>query len=197
MKNGLALVIVLAMVTVVSAEDGKRPPASVWEKAVDPVWQLVGEDEQRRGVKEALDEIKQQLGPEFSIEGRLGDKTMHVPTRPAPGKKQLEKPTPRDGVHEIPAVWNVELDEKTERRNHAERAQHAEHELREDLGRLQREVRLNARHFEELAAEAEFHGHYPMADHLREIAARQWRLAREMMPIPTDRRRENRPFPSY
>jgi len=197
MKNGLTLVLVLSMVSFVSAEDGKRPPASVWEKPVDPVWQLVEEDKEGRGVKEALEEIKQKLGPEFSIEGRLGEKTLNVPTDPQPGKPAQARPAPHPGVREIPAVWNVEPAEEQRRRMEADRAKRAEHELAHELERLQRQVRENARHFEELAAQAESHGQYQMADRMREIAVRQWHLAREMAPRHSASNYQNRPFPSY
>lgn len=143
MQNQLFMAAILVLFTTqLSLADDKQPtpPAEnkqEHEKAAIPVL-------------EAVEEIRQQLGPEFSIESEeFGIER----------DQAIEKPT--DGEWHATDEWpGTKLYQ----------------EVRELVGKF----RQNARHLEELAGQAEQMSEYGLADQLREIARHQWEHAREL-----------------
>ncbi|PQO42287.1 hypothetical protein [Blastopirellula marina] len=96
-----------------------------------------------------IEKIRQQLGPEFSIESEELD------------------------------ISFDRVKETAETRAHAPVAgPHGSNNMDNELRELAEGTRQQARHLEELAARAEVEMQYTLADNLRELARQKWQIAR-------------------
>lgn len=139
----LATATLLATVSIASAEPKAETPATPSEDVTPAV-----------PLKDAMpameiEKIRQQLGPEFSIESKELDISFDRPQDSA----DIPKFTPA-------ASFGQKGDMDRELRDLAEGTRH------------------QARHLEELAARAESESQYALADNLRDLARQKWQLSR-------------------
>ncbi|MEW4561397.1 hypothetical protein AB1K70_02660 [Bremerella sp. JC770] len=151
MQNQFLLApIVLLLAASFSLADDKEPALEFGPTDIDPTkrqWKL--EDGPNGKVLKEVEEIRKQLGAEYSIESEeLGIK--------------------RDDANEG-SLPEIQPDQEWTR-----------DKLFREVRQLVNRFRDNARHLEELAAQAEQTSEYGLADQLREMARHQWEHARKL-----------------